>query len=150
MVHGFHSDYHEKLQSGIPVHSFLHHIEIHGPCQTLSIFPICFLGLSRHHGSQKINQLKMKRLETQSLKNVNQVRFLPNFLMKMPRCHNFSVTDIFTDPLTDKFTVKVTARRTQNRPKQSHSSRGRRTRSDLQLEGINKRTMKIMQLPHDK
>ena len=52
MVHGFHSDYHEKMQSEIAIHSFLHHIEIHGPCQTLLIFSICFLSLSWRHGPQ--------------------------------------------------------------------------------------------------
>ena len=70
MVNGFHSDCHEKMQSEIAIHSFLHCIEIHGPCQTLLIFLICFLSLSWRHGPQKWNTTKVKRLEKEIFENL--------------------------------------------------------------------------------
>ena len=66
MVQGFHPDQLEKTHFLIGYKNYLHQDEIPGPCQTQSIFSICFLGLSRHHGSKKIilvRFLKIKRLE---------------------------------------------------------------------------------------
>ena len=45
MVHRFQWDQREKMKSEIIVNLFLHHVGIYGPCQTLSIFSICFLSL---------------------------------------------------------------------------------------------------------
>ena len=43
MVHRFHCDQLKKMQFEIVFKVFLHHVGIHGPCQTLEIFSISFL-----------------------------------------------------------------------------------------------------------
>ena len=79
MVHGFHSDYHEKMQSKIAVHSFLHHIEIHGPCQTLLIFLICFLSLSWRHGPQ--NNFPWSPTQNEKTRNENFHKLISNMIL---------------------------------------------------------------------
>ena len=79
MVHGFHSDYHEKMQSKIAVHSFLHHIEIHGPCQTLLIFLICFFSLSWRHGPQ--NNFPWSPTQNEKTRNKNFHKLILNMIL---------------------------------------------------------------------
>ena len=73
MVHQFHCDQLKKMQFEIVFKVFLHHVGIHGPCQTLEIFSISFLLL---YGvmAPKIFQLQKSLSNSSSNQNLTRTQ----------------------------------------------------------------------------
>ena len=91
MVPTFQRDHVGKMYFDIVFNKCLHHIEMLGPCQTIWIFQICFLGLSWHHGPQK--KLCLGHCQNQETRNRNCENLNINIFLTKTFDENPSIFD---------------------------------------------------------